>query len=230
MPSENEPYAGPQVPPRMFPVVAGLLVAVSLIKGLRMPGQWAATHMTFNYEHGFVRRGLVGELLRLVSGGRAFKYYLLASLAIATFLAAAALMARAVRRAVKEGPSDAEFAGAVCVVAASPALVFLAHIIGYFDHLGLMMTLAFLLWSSRSSSRYAPYYVAAPMGIVMALVHESLVPMFTPVVLFALICHVAVRTRDPSVAPRARAGLWTHAAVATGSALAACAAVSSWRP
>ena len=50
---------------RHFAIVAWLVFAVSLLKGLRMPSSWSATHMTFNYSQGFIRRGLVGEVIRL---------------------------------------------------------------------------------------------------------------------------------------------------------------------
>jgi len=45
--------------------VIALVFAVSLLKGARMPSLWAATHMTFNYSQGFIRRGLFGQVLRV---------------------------------------------------------------------------------------------------------------------------------------------------------------------
>jgi hypothetical protein len=60
---------------RHFAIVAWLVFAVSLLKGLRMPSSWSATHMTFNYSHGFIRRGLIGEVLRLVGGARPYNNY-----------------------------------------------------------------------------------------------------------------------------------------------------------
>ncbi len=88
-------------PPLHVSVIIAGVFAVSLLKGLRMPNLWSATHMTFNYSQGFIRRGLFGQILRVVGGKRAYHYSTLALLAVILFVLAVA----------GDGPAHAPDAG-----------------------------------------------------------------------------------------------------------------------
>ena len=35
----------------------------SILRGIRTPGRWAATHLLFNYDYGFTKRALLGSLV-----------------------------------------------------------------------------------------------------------------------------------------------------------------------
>jgi hypothetical protein len=68
------PARAPARTPLHISIIVAGVFAVSLLKGLRMPNLWSATHMTFNYTQGFIRRGLFGQVLRAV-GGRGIYHY-----------------------------------------------------------------------------------------------------------------------------------------------------------
>lgn len=219
-----------------FTVTAALLFLVSVLKGIRMPNAWAATHMTFNYSHGFVRRGLVGELLRLVGGGRLYRYGSLACLAFAFAAVGAVALVLAIRRTsstLRDG--DQAFRAAVLVVAASPAVVFLAHIVGYFDHLGIAFASGLLLLWRRVRSDYVAACSLAVVGVLFALIHESLVLMFVPALTFGLLCRIVAsgsgqnqtEVGHSSRTPAARVAAFVAALGAAAVAFVATTAVSA---
>ena len=55
------------------------LFLLNVVKGLRMPSQWAMTHYLFTYRFGFMKRSLWGELLRRTLGGWTASYFCLAA-------------------------------------------------------------------------------------------------------------------------------------------------------
>jgi hypothetical protein len=95
--------------PKHFAVVAAIVFAVSLLKGLRMPNLWSATHMTFNYSQGFIRRGPFGEILRTVGGQHPYNYNRLALIAVLMFVAMAVTMVILIKRALATDPEDLGF-------------------------------------------------------------------------------------------------------------------------
>jgi hypothetical protein len=227
---DEMPSAAPgaaAAPRRHVTFIVALVFAVSVLKGVRMPNLWAATHMTFNYTHGFIRRGLFGQILRTIGGRRVYQYNILALCAAALFVLLAIVMIRFVRRTLHTGADDVGLQAAVLAIASSPAVVFLAHEIGYFDYLGLLGTLPFILWSARSTRLYRMFYVAVPISVVLALIHESMIIMFAPTMLFAMICHIATCARGGRLPRRTRLALIAHAALATAAAFAASSLVSA---
>src|SRR4051812_36450618 len=148
--SDARPATGDASPRswRPFVVVAWLVFAVALLKGLRMPSLWAATHLTFNYSHGFIRRGLIGELIRVLGrGGRLYNYAFLAGTSIVLLVAVAVVLGLVIRKALRADRGDVGLQGAVLVFAASPGLVFFIHEIGYFDYVGFLLLLLFMLFA-----------------------------------------------------------------------------------
>src|SRR3954471_8787288 len=101
------------LPTRCFYLLAAVVFAVSLMKGLRMPNLWAASHMTFNYQQRFIRRALFGEVLLLVSGGRLSHYPSLLIIAVLLFTAVIVMVARMIRRAVRLDDGDLAFKAAI---------------------------------------------------------------------------------------------------------------------
>jgi len=211
---------------RHFYALAGVTVAVSLLKGLRLPSLWAATQMTFNYSQGFVRRGLVGELLWLVSGGRLFRYGVVLLISLLLLGALVFQACRMIGRAVRLDDGDVGLKAAILVVVATPGVVFWAHMIGYLDYVGALFMASFILWSARSPRPYAIFYVGAAGVVGLGLVHESMVIMFLPAALFVMTCHTIVRTRESAGAPPTRRSLIAHLAVSAVVALIAAMSIS----
>jgi hypothetical protein len=229
----------PAQPPRAAPspawftgylrLIALLLFVISFLKGARMPNLWAATHLTFNYSHGFIRRGFVGQVFRVL-GARRNDYDLLALASAVLLVLVALALALVIGKALRANPGDLGLWGAVLVFAASPGLVFFVHEIGYLDHLGLLVLLLFILALARrpTGNRYLGLCAAVPVGALLALVHESLVVMFAPVMLFAMLCRIVVQTPGERLARRTRPLLMVAAAAAAASALVASALVSAF--
>src|SRR5204862_8334060 len=61
------------------------LAALAILKGIRMPNRWAATHYLFNYQTGFMKRALWGEVLSRVLGAWTAKYFVLAAVGLSVF-------------------------------------------------------------------------------------------------------------------------------------------------
>ena len=111
-----------------------------------MPNLWSATHMTFNYTQGFIRRGLFGQVLRALGGRNIYHYNKLALIAVVMFVLAVLAMARLTRRMLATDGGDRGLVAATLVFAASPGIVFLAHEIGYLDYVGFIAVPLFIVW------------------------------------------------------------------------------------
>jgi hypothetical protein len=185
---------------RAFAVITWGIFALSFAKGFRFPGLWTATHFTFNYSHGFVRRGLVGELARRIAGNGVYKYNVFLAFSFLILASVGALMALAIGRVLRWRPNDWSFRTVLLIVCASPGAVFLVHAVGYFDFFGLLALLGVLFWANERRSRSSIFFLLAFLGLVLALVHEGLVVMFGPCALFIALCQW-IRTfqgREPS--------------------------------
>jgi hypothetical protein len=215
-PSERVP---PEPPTVHFAVLAAFVFAVAVLKGLRLPSTWAATHMTFNYSQGFIRRGLFGQVLRVFGETRCYRYSFLYVCSAILFVAAAVGLGLLIRRMRAGDRGDRGLAAAILVLATSPGIPFLVHEIGYLDYVGLAAMPCFLLWAARSQRRFAIFYVAIPLSVVLALIHESMIAMFAPALIFALVCHVVAR--GAALPRRTQVLLVVHVGLAAGAALLA---------
>jgi len=210
---------------RHFQIIVAVVFALSVLKGIRMPNLWSATHLTFNYSQGFVRRGLVGAVIKGLGGERMFTYNRLALLSVVIFVLTVVAMARLAGRLLQRGPNDVALLAALLVFAASPGVVFLAHEIGYLDYLGLLAVLGLIFLSQRTSSRiwnrYFIFYVGALLGIILAFIHESMVVMFVPTMLFVMICHILSQRTTHNLSRATRAAMWVHVLAVGGISFAA---------
>ena len=192
-----------------------------------MPNLWSATHMTFNYSQGFIRRGLFGQILRVVGGKRVYHYSTLALLAVILFVLAVLAMGRLTRRMLATDGGDRGLAAVTLAFAASPGVVFLAHEIGYLDYVGLVIVPLYIVWAARSARRWAIFYVATALSVVLALIHESMMIMFAPTMWLVMACHIAVQIRTSAPPWRTRALLIGHAVAAAAVALVVSSVVGA---
>ena len=207
-------------------IVAGVF-AVSLLKGLRMPNLWSATHMTFNYSQGFIRRGLFGQVLRVLGGRSIYHYNNLALIAVVLFALAVLAMARLIRRMLATVGGDRGIVAATLVFAASPGIVFLAHEIGYLDYVGFIALPLFIVWGATTRRLWPIFYVAIALSVVLALIHESMIIMFAPTMWLVLASHVLKQDRARSLSRGTRWLLAAHAAAAALVALAASSVIGT---
>ncbi len=198
-----------------FAAIAIVVALVTFLKGFRMPNAWAATHFAFNYSQGFVRRGLLGEIARQIGGDDVFQYNPFAVVSFLALLGIAVLLGFAARQALRSDPGDHGFRMAVLAFAASPAIVFFVHSVGYFEDLAILLILPFILLVRRIRNRYAIFHIILVLGLFFAFVHEVLVVMFGPVFVFAFACHIVHDTRRYGLKPSRLASLIAHAVMVT---------------
>jgi len=157
-----------------------VLLAYSLLRGLRSPNLWAATHGLFDYESGFTRRGLLGAVLRLIDAPFVYTYAFFFWLSAALLAANVALLV--VLTAGHFRSRNAAPAWATLVYFSGMGVVFMAHTIGYFDQAGLLLALV-ALCVRDFRARYA--LVAVGLSLLI-LVHETAFVTFGPVLCFIL--------------------------------------------
>ena len=182
------------------PVFACLFI-LSILKGIRMPNLWAMTHYLFTYEHGFMLRALWGELLRQLFGAWTASYFFLAGIALATFAASLVLLWRACRRL----PLTSNTAPFLLVFAASPALAYLAHIVGYLDHVGYLA--AIIGFAFRRRWRLQLTWLLAS-AVALPLVHEASI-LWVGCVMGLVVITGAAPPRPRLIALLAVGVLWT---------------------
>lgn len=142
------------------------LLVVGVLKGIRMPNSWAVSHYLFNYEAGFMKRALWGELLWRMLGQRSGRYFLLTAVACLVMGALLWLVVRESRR-MAASPRGAL---AAVLLASSPSMVMLAHLIGYLEQVVYVALLAIV--AARARPRLQAV-LAAATAAVAPLVHEA---------------------------------------------------------
>ena len=172
-----------------------VVLALSVLKGLRMPNRWSVTQYLFGYDFGFIPRGLFGETLSLTLGSWTRKYVVLAAIA---FVVAGALIWLIARLAARL--PEVTDRGAVTLVAlASPAITMMAHLAGYLEQLGYLWVLALILLRRRWALQLA---AAIGGAIVLPFVHEASILWVGALTMLAVVVSPA---GAPSVATRMRA-------------------------
>ena len=150
-------------------------IALSVLKGIRLPNLYATTQFYFNYSEGFVRRALVGEIVHLIDAPFMYRYWFVCFISLALLALNVWLLWQVVQDLLKrDDPALSCFA--LCFTT-SLALVFLSHTVGYFDHLGLAMALITI----RLRSVRAKLIFLLLGGSATILSHEGTLVLFLPV-------------------------------------------------
>lgn len=165
---------------------------VTVLRTVRWPNDFAEAHWLLDYRLGPLKRGFLGEALALVTGlfsGRPTES-LIAGLSAVIFAALALLLFfMAIRLVVRTAWS----ASAVLVAAAflcSPYVVMASHLMGYLDHVVVLLTGAAIVLLLRDRPWWAFGSVA-----VAVLVHENALVFGLPIVALTwLISNHARRT------------------------------------
>lgn len=155
-------------------VLALSALLFGILSGLRWPNLWSMTHFLFDYSSGFIKRGLVGEVLSLVYG-QSVSYGVLATLSFGIFAVWVFMLFLRLRMLAK---FDYRIWLVTAVVLISPGFVFLVHEIGYFDHIGLVVVFLCFLMSATLAGLLARIVLCG----VMVVTHESFFLMFFPAV------------------------------------------------
>lgn len=129
-----------------------------------MPGYWAATHLLFNYQFGFSKRGLLGNLIVYLHSPFFYSYRFCVVESAVLLAANLVLLAMLIRPLLGAGAHSA-----VLVYVSSAAIVFLAHTIGYFEQITLLVTLLAL----RIENFHARAAFVATFFAATLFIHET---------------------------------------------------------
>ena len=187
---------------RLRPLLSCLLLigamAATLARTLRGPNDWAEAHWLLDYRFGFVKRGLLGQLLGWACGdGVGERAIAIASFgAFALFVGGLSYVAWRILRRCQWHPAAV---AAVAAFATSPFVVLTGHLVGYFEHVFLLLGIASIWLALRGRVLLGSLVQAAAL-----FVHEACIVLVFPA--FALACLLrAARTpageRSPSMLP-----------------------------
>ncbi|MEZ6037582.1 MAG: hypothetical protein R3F29_08880 [Planctomycetota bacterium] len=160
------------------------LLAVTLGRTLRWPNDWAEAHWLLDYRFGFVKRGLLGQLLQWAAapfGGEVGEGAIRAVSAVAAvgFVVLLGWTVWRVLRATAFAP------GAVAVAAAfvaSPFLVMTGHLVGYYDHVVFAVGIVSIWLVLRRRP-----WLGALLQAGSLLAHEACIVLIFPAFTLALL-------------------------------------------
>ena len=115
----------------------------SILRGIRTPGRWAATHLLFNYDYGFTKRALLGSLVGVLHLPSLYHYPFFFWFAVLVFTADTLLLITLLAKIVHVDQTTPKLVALLFASSLSP--VFFAHTIGYSDELTLLVALVALM-------------------------------------------------------------------------------------
>ena len=158
-----------------------VLLTNGALKGARLPNIWSYTHFLFNYQHGFVKRGAIGALLDAINIASLGAYEFFVAFSFAFLCANIALLDALCWQLIKT--QHLPWIGCALLFASGLAIVYLSHTVGYFDHIGLFVTLLALI--TRGFYKKLLLIAAAfPFAII---IHEATLIIFFPVAVMSLL-------------------------------------------
>ncbi len=161
---------------RFWRFCAATLGAFAVLKGTRMPSTWAATQAQLDYSHGFIKRGLQGEVLKTLGVHRYSVLSAVFFLQLALFLLMLVVLTRRSRLEERFGS-----AAVLALCASSYAVTYLTHLVGYTDILlGLIATVLLVLRNPQ-----VRFWIGLVLVPIALLVHENFLFLFLPLVLFS---------------------------------------------
>jgi len=154
---------------------------LSIMRGIRFPNVWSYTHFLFNYDFGFTKRGLIGEILNKLNDSYLMTYDFFLIFSAVIFFMNIILISLLLKNLIDSRKSV--FIGCSLVFSSSLAVVFLSHSIGYFDHIGLLIALI----TQKISGFYRKIiflFISMPFAL---LIHEAILIIFFPVIFMSLL-------------------------------------------
>ena len=161
---------------RVFRILTMVVFANSLLRGIRTPGRWAATHLLFNYDYGFTKRSFLGSLVGALHLPSLYHYPFFFWFAVVIFMADTLLLMTLLANIVHVDNTTTKLVALLFSSSLSP--VFFAHTIGYFDDLTLLVTLVALMIERF----YLRSFFVGAFFFTSLFVHEAGCLLFFPLV------------------------------------------------
>ena len=158
-------------------------MGVSAARTLRPPNDFAEAHWLIDYRFGFIRRGLVGSLLREASwlGLGLQTETAIRTLAYGTFAALCAALLVVAFRVAARTDWDRHVVLVLAVFVSSPFVVTNAHLMGYLDHLVFVLAVGAVGLTLAGRAWWGAALAAASVFI-----HESTLVFTLPLLAFAV--------------------------------------------
>ena len=170
-------------------IISIVILIMTAMRGVRFPNLWSYSHYLFNYEFGFMRRGIIGATLELFNSDLLLSYGFFTSFSTVILCANLWLLALSFRDMIRS--RNMNLIAVVMIFASSSGLLFLAHNIGYADHIGLLITLITL----RITGFYKKLLFIAPALLFTMLIHEAVVVLFFPILFMSLLFSLAANNQ-----------------------------------
>ncbi|MDR3609696.1 MAG: hypothetical protein P4L27_03970 [Ignavibacteriaceae bacterium] len=167
-----------------------LILFFSILRGIRFPNIWSYTHFLFNYDYGFIKRGLIGEIVSCFNNPFLISYEFFFICSLVILFANIFLLSLLIRTLIKS--QNPVFIGCSVVFASSLALVFLSHTVGYFDQIGLLITLIIL----KINGYYKKLIYSFLLVPFALLIHEAIFIMFFPVIFMSLLLNMGTEEQN----------------------------------
>lgn len=179
----------PVHPTHIILVYVGLIwtLAVTLLRSIRTPNDWAEAHWLISYQFGFIKRGLAGTFIKPILLFNDTQPYaeqtilIFSTLLLITFCIVLCGLCFSI---IREHRYNTESVLVSFIFLSSPFIVMIAHLNGYFDNILLLIT----IWSIVAIRRNRLWgaSVLLTLGI---LVHESICLVGIPSAILAAIIH-----------------------------------------
>ncbi len=171
-------------------LVALALMLLTVLKGIRFPNIWSYSHFLFNYEYGFIKRGLVGAFFEIFNNPIFLSYEFFFYFSSVIFVLNMVLIASLVFHLMVS--KNMVLVGCGLVFVSSIAIVYLSHFIGYFDQIGLLATLVLL---KLNSFRIQVIFTILVFPIIL-LIHEASLVLFFPILFMSLLFKACSTNRN----------------------------------
>ena len=175
--------------PSLWNFVVFTILGLTILRGIRFPNIWSYSHFLFNYEFGLVKRGLIGEIIKHFNSTWLSSYDFFVIVSALILIANIVLLSLLIRDLLNS--KNLVLIGCSIIFVSSLAVVFLSHSIGYFDHIGLLITLVAIRINGFSKK----VLFLLPSLTFALLVHEAIAIIFFPIIFMSLLFDVQAENR-----------------------------------
>src|SRR5581483_7739080 len=163
-----------------------LLLANSVLRGVRAPGRFPYTHLLFNYQFGFSKRALLGTIISTLNITALYHYSFFFWFSVSIFSGILVLLVHQIVALRKADVTQGKYIA--LVFSSSMAIVFMAHTMGYLEQVSLLLT----LWLIGIRGFYLRILLTLVLFPISLLIHESGFLLFFPALLFRFFADLAV--------------------------------------
>ncbi len=190
-----DPGSATPAPQSVLPWVAGgLCLLFGAVPFLRPPHPYGVGHWLLHYEYGFVKRGLVGSLVRVFTRGKTpdeVSAVVTWCAAVVAMTCGAVMVVAAVQAYRRTTAARLLVILACAVFLLSPFIGALANLTGYFDQLLVLIALGGIAAIGRGR-----FLVAGLLSLLALLTHEMWSLYGLPLVCFAALIHLRAHPED----------------------------------